>query len=113
MNQTPKDIYKKIIHVKECLKKERKLFDIYGVIDYVFNEYIKQENVERRQNITKKILKEIDETYKNNELDLDLCVIPIKEIELLQEYIHNNIKLPPIHRFNIMLKLQMMKNNVD
>ena len=104
------DIYKKIIHVKECLKKERKFFDIYGVIDYVFSEYIKQENINRRQKITRKILKEIDETYKNNEIDL--CIIPIKEIELLQEYIHNN-KLPTIPGFYIMTKLEMMKNNID
>jgi len=112
MSQIPKETYKKIIHVKECLKKERKFLETHEVVDYVFSEYIKQESVDKRQKITKKILKEVDETYKNNEVDLDWCVIPIKEIELLQEYIYDNSKLPSIHGFYIMLKLQNMKNNV-
>jgi hypothetical protein len=39
-------------------------------------------------------------------------MIPIKEIERLQEYIYNNSKLPSMHGFYITLQLQNMKNNV-
>jgi hypothetical protein len=54
MSQISKETYKKIIHVKECLKKERKFLETYDVIDYVFSEYIKQESIDKRQKITKK-----------------------------------------------------------
>jgi hypothetical protein len=57
MSQISKETYKKIIHVKECLKKERKFLETYDVIDYVFSEYIKQESIDKRQKITTKILK--------------------------------------------------------
>jgi hypothetical protein len=54
MSQISKETYKKIIHVKECLKEERKFLETYDVIDYVFSEYIKQESIDKRQKITKK-----------------------------------------------------------
>jgi hypothetical protein len=90
-NPMPKEIYEKIIHVKRWLSysmvKKRNNLDIYGVINYVFGEYIKIKNIDSKVRITREMMKEINESCENYNIDIDVCRIPKKDIDIINKYI--------------------------
>ena len=116
LDQMSKEMYKKIIHIKEYLSKshvkEKNSLGLYGTVNYVLDEYIGFKGVGYKQRITKKMLMDIDKSYENNEIDLDPFHLSVKELDLLQHYI-SHYAPRNIDTFNLITKLQIMKNDFD
>lgn len=90
-NPMPKEIYEKIIHVKRWLSystnKQKNNLDIYGVINYVFGDYIKIKSIDSKVRITREMMKEINQSCENHSIDIDISKISRKDINIILNYI--------------------------
>ncbi|HTH20870.1 MAG TPA: hypothetical protein VL854_01515 [Nitrososphaeraceae archaeon] len=114
-----REIYQKIIHVKKWLNgssvEKKKNLDIYGVINYVFDEYIKHNRIDSKQRITLKMIREIDQSYQNDEINMDICKLSKNDINIVRNYIFSDMEPENNHSLDDFFKsiemLDKMKRN--